>query len=389
VRLSSLRRDSLILNLSFPLAGTVTTFLGTLLPLLMARWSLNDAQGGRLFTAQFIGAMAGSLSQGWISSRWGANRCVAAGYLLTACGVAGMAWGDLFFGMGAILVAGIGIGWSVPASNWLAAQYAKEGEAPHAINVLNAAWCAGAMAGPALLARAAARVGLPAALLSLSAVLLAAFVAATLLGDGAAPIQGVALSDRLDRAHVRRLALVAAAILFLYVGIENGINGWTPSLAMRKLHLTNADASLAQSAFWIAVLSTRIAVSFSGLSRWVGPQSLVAGLCTILTGVVCMTATQSRTIAAAGVLLSGIGCSTIFPTVVSLFQSRAGEGGEAWIGFVIAMGSCGASVIPWLMGAAASLGALGGLSGSLLLVTAAGCAGMMSLLLLLRRPQQG
>ena len=38
--------------------GLITVLLGPLLPSLAARWSLNDTQGGYLFTAEFLGSLS-------------------------------------------------------------------------------------------------------------------------------------------------------------------------------------------------------------------------------------------------------------------------------------------------------------------------------------------
>jgi fucose permease len=379
-----LQRDKWILNSSFPLAGTITTYLGTLLPILVARWSLSDAQAGQLFTAQFVGAMAGSLSQGWITGHWGAARCVAIGYLLMALGTAGIASGGLNAGLAAIFCAGVGIGWSVPGSNWLAAKYSSD-DPGRAINALNAAWCAGAVVGPALIARALLWIGLLPTLLVVSAILVIVTIAAWTLKDVEEPAD-LEASGGNSRRRVRNLAFVAAAVLFLYVGFETGISGWTPSLALRELKANQADAALAQTAFWAAVLVTRVTVSFTALSRWIGMRSLVAGLSSAAIGVVCMTTTHDRVVLGLGVILAGMGCATIFPTVVSLFQMRAGAGSETWLGFIIAAGSCGASLIPWLIGASSTW--FGGLAWSMITILLAACAGMGLLLPAMREQKR-
>ena len=49
-----------LLHFGFLLVGMVQTLLGPILPMLAARWRLDDAQAGSLFIAQFTGAMIGS-----------------------------------------------------------------------------------------------------------------------------------------------------------------------------------------------------------------------------------------------------------------------------------------------------------------------------------------
>lgn len=376
VRRSELRSDQTILNATFALAGTMTTYLGTMLPTLVTRWSLTDAQSGELFTAQFAGAMAGSLSQGWIGSRWGAPRSVAIGYLLMAFGIAAVVWGGPPTVLAAMFCSGVGIGWAVPASNWLAARYSRGDDQVRAINVLNTAWCAGAVAGPALIARGLTWFGFEPTLLVLTAVLLCASATACLLTSVDAGTARPATTPT-SRRRVRSLAFVAAGMLFLYVGFENGISGWTPTLAARELMLSNTDASLALSAFWGSVLVARALASFTKLSRWIGLPSLMAGLSSTALGIVLMTATHNRIALGVGVVLAGLGCSTIFPTIVSLFQIRGGAGSESWLGFIIASGSLGATIIPWWIGASSSR--LGGLRWSMLAILVASVVAVAAL----------
>jgi fucose permease len=365
------------------MAGTVTVYLGTLLPTLIARWSLTDAQAGALLTAQFAGSLAGSLSQGSIASRWGAHRSVAIGYLLMALGTAAVAGGGKSSVMAAFCCAGLGIGWSVPASNWLAAQYSPRSEQTRAINILNAAWCVGAVVGPVLLARGIAWIGFAPALLALSAVLAGA-AAWTYLLTSVDVREAREASTASSRRRVRNLALGTAAMLFSYCGLESGISGWTPALAARELNLNNADAALALSAFWGSVLVIRVLVSFTRLSRWIGLRSLLACLTSTGVGVLLMTAPRNRIALGLGVMLAGLGCATVFPTIVSLFQIRAGAGSESWMGYVVAAGSLGSTTIPWLIGA--SSGWFGGLRWSMLVLVVASLAGVSAFLRVLRRP---
>lgn len=360
------RRDLTILNTAFTLAGTLTTYCGTLLPSLAARWTMSDAESGQLFTAQFIGAMAGALSQGAIAKRWGANRCVSMSYLLMACGNTGLALGgSRWAGLGAVFFSGLGIGWSGPASNLLAARYADESNRNRAISMLNTAWCLGAVVGPVLIARMAPYFGLASVLGAVTLLLIAA--AALTWGLSPAPSfesTGSGGGNRTSSTSVRQAVTITSAMLFLYVGVECCISGWTPTLGVRALGMTPEDASLMLSAFWASVLAARFLSSFGAAARLLGVRSLMASLGTIAAGVILMTVPQTRWGISGGAVLAGVGCATVFPTLLALFQGRAGAKVDAWIGFVVAMGSCGASILPWLVGSVSDR--VGGLRWSLL-----------------------
>ena len=77
-----------LLNSGFLLVGVVNTLLGPILPMLAARWRLDDAEAGSLFIAQFTGAMIGSALSSPMIERLGILRLMAYGYAAMAAAVA-------------------------------------------------------------------------------------------------------------------------------------------------------------------------------------------------------------------------------------------------------------------------------------------------------------
>ena len=51
--------------------GAITVILGPLLPLLSARWGLNDTRAGYLVTAQFVGCLFATLASGEVLPQLG------------------------------------------------------------------------------------------------------------------------------------------------------------------------------------------------------------------------------------------------------------------------------------------------------------------------------
>jgi len=80
-----------VLHAGFVLTGVVTTLLGPILPVLSAKWSLSDTQGGYLFVAQFFGSTAGVILSSYLISRLGHFRSLVAGYALMAIRMAALA----------------------------------------------------------------------------------------------------------------------------------------------------------------------------------------------------------------------------------------------------------------------------------------------------------
>src|SRR2546430_8319965 len=53
-----------LIHVDFLITGIVMTFIGPMLPILAARWSLTDAQSGSLIFVQFFSSMFGMLVSG-------------------------------------------------------------------------------------------------------------------------------------------------------------------------------------------------------------------------------------------------------------------------------------------------------------------------------------
>jgi len=62
---------TLLVHINFLLTGIVMTFLGPMLPLLSARWGINDALAGRLFLVQFVSSMLGMFCSAPTVQRYG------------------------------------------------------------------------------------------------------------------------------------------------------------------------------------------------------------------------------------------------------------------------------------------------------------------------------
>src|SRR5207245_4565449 len=129
----------------------VTVMLGPLLPLLAARWSLNDTQAGYLITAQFIGALLGTVSTSLLLPGLGFRWSIAAGQLLMGLGVATVISSSFAWGATAVFCYGMGIGLTIPAGNLMVAEASRERRAS-TLNLLNFSWSAGAVSCPFLLA---------------------------------------------------------------------------------------------------------------------------------------------------------------------------------------------------------------------------------------------
>ena len=242
---------------AFVLTGTVTTLLGPLLPVLAARWSLDDARAGYFFTAQFAGSMLGVALSGMLVTRFGFARAVAAGLAAMAAGVGALgvaAWPAALLSVAGY---GIGLGITIPATNLMVADAAPQRRA-EALNILNLAWGIGAVAAPPVFAWFAARGRVDGFLFSLAASLVVAMLAQVAFTP-TLPTAVPAQAPSRPAAPVLRWRspafLVYAALFFVYVGTENALAGWIAAFAQRLD--AAAIAASTPAFFWAALLLGR------------------------------------------------------------------------------------------------------------------------------------
>src|ERR1700693_999141 len=118
---SSNRKLILAGQIAFLPTGILTTLLGPMLPILIARWQMNDTQAGDLFLVQFLAMLAGVQLSGVLLARWGFRPAFLLGLLLMACGVATLSMGSLWLVLASVATYGLGLGLIIPTDNLLIA----------------------------------------------------------------------------------------------------------------------------------------------------------------------------------------------------------------------------------------------------------------------------
>jgi len=342
-------RTARLLHAGFVLTGVVTTLLGPLLPFLTTRWSLSDAQAGRLFAAQFFGSMAGVGLSGYLVPRAGFRRSVLAGYLAMAAGVAVLAlapWPALLAG---VALYGLGLGLSIPATNLVIGEIAGPRRAA-SLNTLNLAWGIGAVLYPLLLALSH-RAYRPAGILLGLAAAIAAMLA--LLAGAAFPAAAAPEAAAVPGEKRAWLVLLGVSF-FLYVGTENAIAGWSAQYAQR---LGAAPASWATTTafFWGALILGR-AVAPAVLRR-IGETEVLLGSCVLaVAGTALEIWAHGFSGVLAGVTIAGLGLAASFPILIAMLSRHFGPAAPRAGSLLFALAGLGGATLPWLMGAVSSRG---------------------------------
>ncbi len=342
------------------LSGLATCLLGPILPVLSARWSLSDTQGGWLFAAQFAASTLGS-----VVSSYAPRRSVVLGFASMAAGMAVLASGRYGFAVLAFALIGAGLGAAVAATNLIFGTEYPERRGS-LLTAVNLCWGAGAVmaAGLVALAERAGALRILLLLLALCAVVLVAVFAPFLRRR-----RGLDASDLVTRSGARLgwgVFVLFSLVLFLYVGAETAVAGWVATYVHRLGGLSVERASLFVSAFWVSVVAGRVVVVL--LLRVLAERVvLLGGLVMALAGVAALLFPHPAGVALVAVVVAGLGFAPLFPLLVARMLARTGRSRHA--GWIFAICGSGGAVVPWVTGAVSQYG--GGLRAAFLVPSAA------------------
>src|ERR1700757_1055537 len=262
---SSARALTYVAYISFIPIGIATLLLGPMLPTLSLRWSLNYAQAGALFTAQYMASTCAVALSGVLVSRWGFRFAITFGLSLMAVGLAFLLYGPKILGILCIAAYGGGLGLAVPAANLMVAA-ANPDRRSATLNLLNFFWSTGAVACPFLVAAAAKSQHIPLLLLSVSVFSVVVVIGIVLMRGTF--VEPTAPSDKsslvpMIRGQLRSF-LFLAVLFFLYVGVENGFGQWMASYVKGLGTMTLALALATPSIFYSSLM----------VGRWLAPALL-------------------------------------------------------------------------------------------------------------------
>jgi fucose permease len=323
------------LNLAFVLTGVATTILGSMTPLLEARWRIGDAEAGLLFTAQFFASVWGAAAVGPLARRFGYGGVVVAGLALTAAGMAGCALATWPLGVLSVASYGLGLGFALPAGNLALAR--GDGGGASAVVWLNWSWCVGAVAAPALTAwRGIDTWWIGAAGLAICALLLTLD-----------PLPRPASLAPSDHGSISQAAIMTGVFLFVYVATEQAVSGWVASLALRN-RATAQFWAAAPSIFWAGVLAGR-AITPTLLKKRLPPVLIFAGLALAAAGTFALIVAHTPILELAAGAICGIGLAPIYPLVVAQYAT-AQDNARGPSGIVFAAGGLGGAVGPLATG---------------------------------------
>jgi fucose permease len=221
-----------------------------------------------------------------------------------------------------------------------------------ALNLLNLFFGLGAVLSPVIasLTLRAAGTAIPAIWAGPLVFMIALPLLAWLLphGHGAAAPQPEGATPR--SVYASALVWVFAFLLFLYVGSESGMNGWTAVYLTETSSLPLALAALGTSGFWVALTVGRLIGASVGGKVPAWSLLLTCLLLSAAGGALLVLGRGSLALSVAAILLIGVSYGPIFPTIIAIITADFPNAAGKAAALTMLFGGLGGMVIPWLQG---------------------------------------
>jgi len=353
-------RLSLILlaYIAFVALGLPDGLLGVGWPSIRAGFSIPLDAIGMFLTACVTGYMTSSFLSGFLLSRIGVGRMLAASCLLTGLALIGYTlvpqwWMMVLLGV----IAGLGAGAIDAGLNTYVAAHFGEG----LMQWLHASWGVGITLGPLIMT-----LGLTAmntwrfGYQMVGGFQLALAVGFTLTlalwNQNHTPPGGEAEKKLTDYKTPIGETLrqpqvwLSVMLFFLYVGAETALGTWTYTLLTESRAVDKTLAGFFAGSYWFTFTIGRIAAGM--FASRVGVHKLVlGGLAGALLGAGLLIWNPSELANVAAVAVIGFSIAPIFPAMMSGTRTRVGDHFAAnTIGMQMAATGFGTAVIPGLMG---------------------------------------
>ena len=330
---------ALPLYVGFAATGVSVALPGAILPTLLVRWHLGDAQAGQLFFAAWVGSALGSLLV-----RGSLRTMLILGTALVSCAALCIAYSD---GQGAnacLAIYGFGLGMTMTSITLTRQQQvASQGNSTGTEMVrLNSTWAGGAVLCPTLAARALALGSIRPLLLCLAAFFILLTVWAAMQSDQHATV----IAKSLPWSALKSIPPGLICMIFLATGVEAATGGWLSTYTRRGGDSVAATVA-ALTCFWAGLMVSRI--FWSVFDRWLSHDHVIRlSMALMVISSMLLFGGGAGLVSAIAAFLLGFAIGPAYPLLLAwaLRFQRAGS--------IFFIAGVGAASLPWLMGVLSS-----------------------------------
>jgi fucose permease len=297
------------------LFGITFLTLGSILPLLTAKFESRGLDSGLLVSILPIGVMLGSMIFGPVVDRYGYKLLLIVSILISAFSLQGLAFTpSLTLLYMCIFLIGFSGGIINGATNALVADISDQDKGA-SLSLLGVSYGIGAFGMPFLLGILSRRYPYTGILSGVGFFMVLPAIYFVFISFPA-PKQknGFPLKKGL-RLLKQPVLLLNALFLFFQSGIEALSNNWTTSYLREKLQVSNEDALFALSFSVLGLTVSRLVLG-SLLKKFSSITILALSLMLVIAGNVLLMNSESYRMAFSAVVITGLGLAAGFPVIL-------------------------------------------------------------------------
>lgn len=346
-----------VIYLSFISLGLPDSLLGAAWPSMYQGFGVPVSYSGVIFCIISVGSVISSLQSDRLTRRLGAGWVTAISVGMTAAALFGFSVSNSFWALCLWAIPyGLGAG-SVDAAlnNYVALHFASR----H-MSWLHCMWGIGASVGPYIMGAALATSAgwhMGYRIISLIQIVLTAIILLSLpLWKTASAKEKAEQADTPAQAltlkQIFRIPGVKAVLItfFCYCSLEQTTSLWASSYLVLAKGIAPETAAGFASLFFIGITAGRALCGFLTL-KWNDTQMVRLGVGLIALGVAAMLLPLGETVTLAGLLLIGLGCAPIYPSIIHSTPAHFGaDKSQAIIGVQMASAYIGNCLMPPLFG---------------------------------------
>lgn len=331
------------------LFGIGLIMLGSILPDLRIKHSLDALEAGALFSILPIGVIAGSLLFGPVCDRYGYRTLLAVSALLMFAGFEGLAFTHTPWILTAsVFLFGLGGGAINGATNAVVADISTSGKGAD-LSILGVFFGLGALGVPLLSGLLKKSVEFEVIVAATGILALAAGVLFTVVRFPAAKqAEGISMKQ-IGGLFSDVTLLLIAFFLFFQSAFEGLINNWTTTYLMEEVAAPQQAALMGLSAYIAGMTTMRLLIG-SVLRKMPERRLLHVSFAITLVALLLFSLSKSVAPAASGLFLLGAGLAAGFPTMLGLVGNRYPNLSGTAFSFVLVIALLGNMLINYTMG---------------------------------------
>ena len=340
----------ILLHAGFFVSGIATVIIGQFLPILAAKFSLNDQQTAYFFPAQFAGSLIGTFLTNWFGRRNKFISATAFGCFSMAIGVSLLNFDSFAICLLGFLINGVGIGLTLPSINMLILEL-NPTRTTSALSILNFFWGVGAIVSSRFVDSLAdgTNIFAPTIILSIALFLIGAAIFFQPKDFEQKAVNEEIAEDSLAPIWSNPIAWAIAGFNFIHVGFESGMGGWL------KTYTERIEGGEVKNIF----PPIELFFVFFVIGRGVAPiffrflnenKMLFLNLMIILVGMIILLFAKDIFTLSIGASIAGFGTSSVFPANLSRFTKTFGATATRRATPLFICGTLGATFTTWLIG---------------------------------------